>query len=90
LLNAPFFSREDIKPLSDAVGYLEYFIAAMSSHLLPELKDHLKISGFYTHGNRGGEDYVIKSLICYAFPSNLEKLRMLTDELKQVNDKLMV
>jgi hypothetical protein len=88
LLNTPFFSREDIKPLLDAVVYLDYFIAVMSSYLLPELKDQLKISGFYSTDKRGSDEFILKSFICYTFPSNLEKLKTLTTELKQISTRL--
>ncbi|MBN1649341.1 MAG: hypothetical protein JW874_14990 [Spirochaetales bacterium] len=89
LLNTAYFSSEDTKPLAEAVIYLDYFIAVMSNYLLPDLKDYLRISGFFPDMKRGSVEYVLKSFICYTFPTNLEKLKDLTDELKQVNRRLI-
>ena len=89
ILNTSFFSRNDTRILLDAVIYLEYFIMIINHYLLPELKDRLGISGFFRRIPTGSDEFVIKSFIYYAFPSNLNKLILLTEELKQVNKRLI-
>jgi hypothetical protein len=62
---------------------LEAFIAHLKRYLLPALREKLGISGLLPYRRiKDSEQRVLRSLIAYAFPHNLERLSMLTDRLK--------
>ena len=62
---------------------LEAFIAHLRRYLLPTLREKLGISGLLPFRRiKDREQRVLRSLIAYAFPHNLERLSALTERLK--------
>ncbi len=74
---------EDIYLIYQGVLELETFIAHVRKFLLPFIKDKLGVSGLFPHKMvRDKSQYILRRLVAYTFPYNLEKLAILTSQLK--------
>jgi hypothetical protein len=73
----------DPQEVQKRIPSLEAFIAHLRRYLLPTLREKLGISGLVPFRRiKDREQRVLRSLIAYAFPHNLERLSELTDTLK--------
>ena len=73
LHNLQYF-RVDKMFLTEIIDLLEYYSNTLKFQLQPVLRDQLGISGFNRNSKPGSYEYVMKSFIVHAFPSNLETL----------------
>ena len=74
---------EDIYMIYQGALELELFIAHVRKFLLPFIKDRLGVSGLFPQKRvRDKSQYILRRLVAYTFPYNLEKLALLTSQLK--------
>ena len=74
---------EDISLIYSGVLELENFIKHVRKFLLPYIKDRLGVSGLFPERMvRDRTQYILRRLVAYTFPYNLEKLAFLTAKLK--------
>jgi hypothetical protein len=76
------YSAESIV-FTEGIEAIEEVILTSKRYLLPELRDKLKISGFYNNNTDSREDRVMRNLFSYTFPYNLQRLEELITELKK-------
>ena len=68
----------------DAIESLELIVITSKRYLLPELRDKLRVSGFYSgRSGESREEMVMRNMFCYTFPHNLQRLEEITSELKE-------
>ena len=69
--------------LWQGVGELETFISAVRRFLLPVLRDRLGISWLFPARRvHDRSQFILRTLVAFTFPYNLERLRRLTVKLK--------
>ena len=74
---------EDISLIYSGELELEKFIQHVRRFLLPFIKDRLGVSGLFPGRMiRDKTQYILRRLVAYTFPYNLEKLAFLTGKLK--------
>ncbi len=74
---------EDIPLVYSGVKELESFTVHVRRYLVPFIKDRLLVSGFYPKGLlKDKNQYILRRLVAYTFPFNLDRLSFLTSELK--------
>ena len=69
---------------ADGIEAVEELILTSKRYLLPELRDKLKISGFYSDNGESKNDKVMRTMFSYTFPHNLQRLEELISELKTI------
>ncbi|RKX76599.1 MAG: hypothetical protein DRP87_11500 [Spirochaetes bacterium] len=79
----------DEKLIRSGIQELEQLILNIKRYLLPVLKEALGISAFVPHKMvRDKTQYIIRKFVLFTFPFNLERLAMLTSELKRYMNAL--
>ncbi len=73
----------DEPEVMEIVKAVEEIVSLVRRHLLPRLRDRLRISGFYAHDTTLSKEHKVKyKLIAYAFPHNLERIESITERIK--------
>lgn len=74
---------EDIPLIYSGVKELESFTVHVRRYLVPFIKDRLLVSGFYPKDLlKDKNQYILRRLVAYTFPFNLDRLSFLTSGLK--------
>jgi len=74
---------EDIALIYNGVEELESFIVHVRRYLVPFIKDRLMVSGFFPRDMlKDKTQYILRRLVAYTFPFNLDRLSLLTARLK--------
>ena len=74
---------EDIPLIYSGVEELESFTVHVRRYLVPFIKDRLMVSGFFPKDMlRDKTQYILRRLVAYTFPFNLNRLSLLTSRLK--------
>lgn len=76
------YSAETIV-FTEGIEAIDEVILTSKRYLLPELRDKLKVSGFYNRSTESRDDKVMRNLFSYTFPYNLQLLEELNTELKK-------
>jgi len=74
---------EDVPLIYSGVEELESFIVHVRRYLVPFIKDRLMVSGFFPKNMlKDRTQYILRRLVAYTFPFNLNSLSLLTSTLK--------
>jgi len=83
LVSITAFHPGDERAIQAGVTELESFILHVRRYLLPVIKERLGVSWLLPHRRvQDKTQYLLRRLVVYAFPYNLEKLTFLTARLK--------
>jgi hypothetical protein len=83
LVSLHFVQKGDEAAIRLGAQELESFIRLVRRYLLPVIKERLGVSGLHPETRvKDPEQYLIRRLVAYTFPYNLERLERLAGELK--------
>ena len=79
----------DAKKVYERIPVLEGFVNQLRHYLLPCLREKLGISGLLPKKIiRDKGQLLLRKFIAYTFPSNLDKLALLTEQLRACSEKI--
>ena len=82
LLALTLVYEDDLPEIRYGVGKLLEFVAELRRHLLPVLRDRLRVSGFAATRRERNEERIYRQLLCVTFPHNLDRLETLAHDLE--------